>query len=376
MRRIAKLLAPVFATVMLSACEPAPEIVSQSFSWQESVPDMKSALLGACTFDGILYAVGGQYADGALYRWTTRRWLQEGSMLQGERLWSCWAGPQNLLIAVGQNGAIFRRNAEGWHQDSVPDDLQGIDLYGVWGMNDGTAVAVGGSLSTPSATAVILHFDGTGWTRASSESITTKTLRNVWGTSPEDYWAVGDNGTIAHFDGTDWRPSATRVDDRLYGVHGSGPNDIYAVGGTGRGLILRWNGSSWTEFDEPPNLLRSVSTSPNGPLFVGGDNGYVARYGRESGVPRIERVTESAPFAHLRINTLVGLGSALMGAASTMEIDDETGDWRGAVVGHRRSFAGTVFESASPDAGVPLPEPVVDAGPGTDAGTPKPDAGP
>lgn len=371
MRRIANLLTAVLAASLASACEPTPETTSQSFPWQESVSDMRSALLGACTFDGTLYAVGGPYSSGTLYRWTTRRWIQEGSMLQGERLWSCWAGPNDVLIAVGQNGAIFRRNAEGWHQDEVPADTQGVDLYGVWGMPDGTAVAVGGGLSAPSESAVILHFDGTGWVRANSPGVTTKTLRNVWGSGPEDYWAVGDNGTIAHYDGTEWRPSATRVDDRLYGVYGSGPGDVYAVGGTGRGLILRWNGSSWIQFDETANLLRSVSTSPDGPLYVGGDDGYVARYSRREGLTGSERITESAPFAHLRINTLVGLGGALMGAASTMELDEETGDWRGAVVGHDRSFAGAVFDSARPDAGVP--EPLTDARQ-PDTALPLPDA--
>ncbi len=375
MRHLAKVLPAVFAAALAVGCEPAPQTTSQSFSWQESVSDMRSALLGACTFDGVLYAVGGPYTTGTLYRWTTRRWLQEGSMLEGERLWSCWAGPGQILIAVGQDGAIFRRNAEGWHRDQAPDDALGVDLYGVWGMPDGTAIAVGGGLTAPSETAVILHFDGVQWTRAKAENLRTKTLRNVWGTGPADYWAVGDNGTIMHFDGNDWQPSPTGVEDRLYGIYGSGPNDIYAVGGTGRGLILRWNGSSWIEFDEPPNLLRSVATSPSGPLFVGGDNGYVARYGREDGLPRSERITESAPFAHLRINTLVGLGSALMGAASTMDPDEETGDWRGAVVSHGRSFAGTVFESARPDAGVPEPE--SDAAPPlADAGVLLPDAGP
>tara|TARA_R110002096_G_scaffold143328_3_gene299227 strand:+ start:89939 stop:90955 length:1017 start_codon:yes stop_codon:yes gene_type:complete len=338
---------------------------------------MRSALLGACSFEGVLYAVGGPYSDGTLYRFTGRRWSQEGSMLHGERLWSCWAGPSNQLIAVGQNGTIFRRNNEGWHRDQVPEEVLEADLYGVWGMPDGTAIAVGGGLPSPRAASVILHFDGVStWTRADAENIATQTLRSVWGTGADNYWAVGDDGAAAHYDGIDWRPSPTQVDDRLYGIYGSGPNDVYAVGGSGRGLILRWNGSSWVEFDEPPSALRSVVTSPNGPLYVAGNSGYVARYPRKSGLPSSENSTEATPFPHLRINALVGLGSAVMGAASTMDTDEETGDWKGGVVGHNRSFAGVVFDSnRPPDAGVPLGDAGIgDAGIG-DAG-PTPDATP
>src|SRR5580698_8942367 len=31
--------------------------------------------------------------------------------------------------------------------------------------------------------------------------------RGIWGSGPDDIWAVGDKGTIAHFDGHAWSPS-------------------------------------------------------------------------------------------------------------------------------------------------------------------------
>ncbi len=296
-------------------------------------------------------------------------------MLSGQRLWSCWSGPRDLLFAVGQEGAIFRRNSEGWHQDYLPESLRGADLYGVWGMLDGTAVAVGGGLTDPQENAVVAFFDGQSWERVFVPALETRTLRSVWASGPSDIWAVGDDGTIIHFDGDAWRPSTSGVSDRLFGIYGSGPGDIYAVGGSGRGVILRWNGSSWQEFDTGEALLRAVVTSPGGPLVVAGDSGYVARYGRVDGLPRPENITEAAPFPELRVNTLVGLGSAVMGAASTMQIDDETGDWLGSVVGYGRSFSGTIVESARPDAGVveppdagPIDAELSDAGPTADAG--------
>jgi len=330
---------------------------------------MDSALLGACSFDGTVYAVGGGFTQAALYVWSSRRWVQRATMLSAQRLWSCWAGPKQVLYAVGQKGAIFRRNAEGWHQDLLPESIREADLYGVWGLADGTAVAVGGDLASPNGGSVIVYFDGHTWSRVHSSNIQTRTLRSVWGSTTSDLWAVGDDGAIAHYDGVDWRQSATHVDDRLYEVFGVDSDEVYAVGGTGRGLILRWNGSSWIVFDEVSKSLRSIWTTAQKPLVVGGDDGYLARYIRGNGspghnLPEVGRQTETAPFPLLRVNSLVGLGTAMLGAASTMNLDEVSGDWLGAIVSQGRSFDGPIVRSAYPDAGSWDAGAVLDAGPG------------
>lgn len=336
------------------SCESEPEQIDHRFSWEESVSGMHHALLGACANDqGGVYAVGGLYAQGALYRFTSQRWIQEAGTLGGERLRSCWAGSAQRVFAVGQAGNIYRHNAEGWFRDVLPEELRSATLYSVWGMPDGSAVAVGGGLPGRTDTAVILHFDGQEWTRADASHVATKTLRGVWG-SDGLYWAVGDDGAITHFNGEAWVPSPSRVNDRLNGIHGVSRTEIFAVGGTGRGLVLRWNGSSWLHFDEPASSLQSAWTNSDRALYVAGDAGFVARYTRMDGLPTAEQIESAVPFPHLRVHSIIGLGSALLGAAATMETDDD-GDWRGSVVGHKRSFAGPVFESSAPqppDAGV------------------------
>jgi hypothetical protein len=321
---------------------------------------MRDALLGGCSFAGTSYAVGGLAEEGAVYQYTSRSWQQVATYLQAARLWDCWAGPGDRVIAVGENGSIFQHSAEGWRRDEVPESAREAALYGVWGMPDGSAVAVGGGLPGSTETAVILHYDGQAWTRADASHIDTKNLRDVWGSSPDNYFAVGDDGVIGRFNGDDWRPSDSKVSDRLYGIYGNGPGEIYAVGGTGRGLVLRWNGSSWVAFHQPAESLRSVWTSPGNHLYVAGDNGFVARYDRLGDLPLPDHYASATPFPHLRIHGLVGVGNGLFGSAGTM-LTGDNGDWRGAVVSHGRSFAGPVFESSAPDAAVP------DAGP-DDAG--------
>jgi hypothetical protein len=360
MRTSLALLMALSGSLCTLSCDTQPADLNPRFQWQESVPEMSDALLGGCSFGNVSYAVGGLASDGALYRWTTRRWLQEATNLVSPRLWACWAGPGNQVFAVGESGTIYHHTSEGWHLDPVPSSVAGAILYGVWGMADGTAVAVGGGLSASTETAVVLHYDGESWTRADASHVATKNLRAVWGSSPDNYFAVGDDGAIARFDGEEWKPSNSQVEERLYGVYGNGPNEIYAVGGAGRGLILRWNGSSWVPFDQPTGALRTVWTSPNNHLYVAGDDGFVARYDRLSDLPSPASVVSAAPFPHLRVHALVGVGNGIFGSAGTM-LTGDNGDWSGAVVSHLRSFAGPVFESSAPDADIP------DAGP-ADAG--------
>lgn len=352
MRISITLILSLASTVALGACDTQPAEIDPRFQWQESVPDMGDALLGGCGFSGVSYAVGGLAKQGAVYRWTGRRWLQEATNVQGSRLWDCWSGPGNRVIAVGEDGSIFHNNGEGWRREEVPESAREASLYGVWGMADGTAVAVGGGLLDSTETAVVLHYDGESWSRADASRIGTMNLRAVWGSAPDNYFAVGDDGVIARYNGEDWRPSNSQVSDRLYGIYGNGPGEIYAVGGTGRGLVLRWNGSSWVSFHEPSESLRSAWTSPGGHLYVSGDNGFVGRYDRFDEIPSPNHHASATPFPHLRIHELVGVGGGLFGASGTMATGDN-GDWGGAVVSHRRSFAGPVFESAAPDAAVP-----------------------
>ncbi|MBN9161526.1 MAG: hypothetical protein J0I07_11215, partial [Myxococcales bacterium] len=63
----------------------------------------------------------------------------------------------------------------------------------------------------------------------------TADLHAVWGTGPNDVWAVGAEGTILHFDGVAWTVSSTGLGSgqevNLTGIWGSGPNDVWAVGG-------------------------------------------------------------------------------------------------------------------------------------------------
>ncbi len=63
-------------------------------------------------------------------------------------------------------------------------------------------------------------------------------LFGVWGSGPSDVWAVGWGGTILRWDGRAWARVSSGATVDLLGVWGSGPSDVWAVGEGG--TILRY----------------------------------------------------------------------------------------------------------------------------------------
>jgi hypothetical protein len=75
-------------------------------------------------------------------------------------------------------------------------------------------------------------------------SPTNESLYALWGTSATDIWAAGENGTILHYDGTTWSPDRAALPTgkkkpQLTGIWGSGPDDVWIVGG---GVALHYTG--------------------------------------------------------------------------------------------------------------------------------------
>jgi hypothetical protein len=84
---------------------------------------------------------------------------------------------------------------------------------------------------------------------------TSEHLRDVWGTSSDNVYAVGNSGTILHYDGCIWEKISSQMSTPLvaymFGVSGSGPDDVYFVGHgeTGSSIVLRYSGGDWQDPD-------------------------------------------------------------------------------------------------------------------------------
>lgn len=125
-------------------------------------------------------------------------------------------------------------------------------LLGIWGPSPDDLYAVGG---TPDE-GMIMHFDGTAWTELDL-GFRVPLLNWSYGFGPNDITFVGNEGTILHYDGSTFTRSATVTDQALWGVFGTSPSDLWAVGGdgflAGQATVLRYDGTSWRRV-EPPVL--------------------------------------------------------------------------------------------------------------------------
>ncbi len=155
---------------------------------------------------------------------------------------------------------ILRWNGTAWTRVPSPN-LGGGEITGVAAASDGTAWAVGNTGSQSSTRTLILRWNGTTWTQVPSPSPAGSYLNSVAAASDGSAWAVGCTGCgigntgsgrtlILRWNGTAWTrvPSPNPGPDAyLQGVTALSDGDAWAVGRAGgKTLILRWNGQRWS----------------------------------------------------------------------------------------------------------------------------------
>ena len=153
---------------------------------------------------------------------------------------------------------------------SVPGALNGVDAVSasnVWAVGyDRTGT-------------LILHWDGSAWSKVKSPQLFDGVLDAVSMVSPSNGWAAGDwyndstfksVGLLLHWNGTKWArvalPSGT---SGMTGVDMVSATDGWAVGADGSTheiVMLHWNGTQWTQVPTPgdgaePTTVEAMSAS-------------------------------------------------------------------------------------------------------------------
>lgn len=98
-------------------------------------------------------------------------------------------------------------------------------------------------------------------------------LSGIWGTGPDDIFVVGGDdtqGTVLHHDGTTWSLMEVPDIDLLVWVYGFGPDDVYAVGEGGG--MLHYDGDTWSRIETgtTEDLWGIFGTSADDIWIVGG----------------------------------------------------------------------------------------------------------
>ena len=222
-----------------------------------------------------IYAVGADPKDGRgplVLHYDGTGWDRLDSGASGD-LW--WIGVQpigNAFYLSGDGGLILRYDLAS-HQFSRETTPGSERIYGTWGASPTDIWAVGGAVESPDTGGVIWHYDGVNWTSLDLSAVREggiPQLFKVWGRSTGDVYAVGFRGIVLHWNGATWSqvPTPNINDRQLFTVHGNDQR-VAAVGGFfAEGLLIERVGSG--DF-----LLASPNGAPqlNGVFYSAGNVG-------------------------------------------------------------------------------------------------------
>jgi hypothetical protein len=239
------------------------------------------------------------------------------------RLRAVWASKLDEAFAVGEGRTFLYYDGSQWHASKVDGTAIGdaAALTGVWGTASGVFVTsgdgkvvrgvrangaftwtdeasatqllgIGGSgpndvvaVGLDGTTGVVLHFNGTSWTKLTVPS-TTVILRSVYVIDAMSAWAVGNQGAIVRRVNGTWEVSSPQISGLkpLNGIWGAG-DDAFAVSDAPMNavdpLILRFENQTWgvvSGLDAFSGLNLSSVWSADGQVFVTGAQGTLLRF--------------------------------------------------------------------------------------------------
>lgn len=142
--------------------------------------------------------------------------------------------PLAIAVLAACSGPGPDANTREWQE--VGRDLPAA-LLSVWGSTASDVYAVGGDAGDGP---LVVHYDGTAWTR-----LQTGVRGNLWwvhGFADGPVFMGGDGGTVVRYDGGTFTKLTTPGTDTVFGIWGDSPTDVWAVGGAvgGSGGAFAW----------------------------------------------------------------------------------------------------------------------------------------
>src|SRR5262249_8996815 len=132
-----------------------------------------------------------------------------------------------------------------WSVVSSPNLPQGGSLSGVTAISTNNVWAVGRSDNF--SVDVVEHWDGASWSVVSSPAVNSSLeVGRVSADASNDVWAVGNSpGLILHFDGTSWSRTVLKPalygGPALFGVAALSPTNVWAVGMVRPSASFEWH---------------------------------------------------------------------------------------------------------------------------------------
>lgn len=177
----------------------------------------------------------------------------------------------------GRGPLVLHYDGGGWQR------LDSGATGGLWWI---ATAPIGGDFYMCGDAGLILQYDPPSGLFTRHTTPGTQRLFGIWGMAPDDLWAVGGDeiapdtgGVIWHFDGAQWTAldlSAVRPNGvpQLFKVWGRAADDVWAVGF--RGVVLHFDGDAWTEVTTPNVLNRQLFTVHGNQSLTGAVGGFFA----------------------------------------------------------------------------------------------------
>ncbi len=175
----------------------------------------------------------------------------------------------NMAAVGGAAGQIFLSSDDG--QSWSAFGLGNKNVHGLWGPSSD-------SLFVACARGELWKWDKGKFVPLPSG--VQRDLYSVWGTGPNNVYAVGHGGLILHSTdgGASFQALASGTSENLYAVWGTGPGNILVAGR--QGTILRSaDGTSFAPLDAGvTDALHAVASTPSGAVLLAGTSGLVLSY--------------------------------------------------------------------------------------------------
>ena len=204
----------------------------------------------------------------------------------GVSLTKIWGASPSSVFAGGSNcGGFFTTEFDGtsW-KDFTSCGGGGLDaVTGIGGTSATDVWAVVSDAYPPNVGQIIEHFDGQTWTNSYSnhcnliQNASCKTVIAVWSRAANDVFAVG-RGLLLHYDGASWTPQSAVPSATLRAIWGDATTgELFAVGDGG--TIYHYDGNAWAaQASGTARNLTSVWGTSATDVFAVGDGGTILHY--------------------------------------------------------------------------------------------------
>ncbi len=268
----------IFFATLSVGCGGSEEPESTGPNWRLSLEDLPGGLISAWgTSASDVWLVGGDPGDGKggfILHYDGSEFRRRVSPVPGDLWWAHGfvGGP---VYIGGANGTILKYEGDTFTKMDAPA-TQSI-VFGIWGTAPDDLWAVGGGLTGSGA--FVWRTEGGKWVDAPGlPNVPITHFFKVFGRSANDVHIVGADGVILHYDGSGFTSVASPTTSRLLTVHADDGGNWVAVGGGSKGVVVEDSGKGWqdvtpADFDKP---LFGVRLADNTGYAVG-VNGTIKR---------------------------------------------------------------------------------------------------